>query len=122
MVVDVLKIDHRLARKDRLLASEQRVEDVSQGDHGAAQEDQLLFDFEDVVQRFGLKVLEGLSLKLVQKVGEVVEHRHVIVDDRVHQQVGGQAGSAFGQVGPLPPEALGFFDVADRLAVNRDQV
>jgi hypothetical protein len=83
VVVNVLKIDHRLARKDRLLAPQQRVEDVAQGNYGATQEDQLLFYSEDVVQRFGLKVLEYLRLKLVKTVGKIIEHRHVIIDDRV---------------------------------------
>src|SRR5262249_39402196 len=122
MVVNVLKIDQRLARKNGLLAPQQGVEYIAQGNHGAPQKDQLLFDPVQVVDRLGPKVLEDLRLEVVQAVGKVVEHRHVIVDDRVHQQVSGQPRSALGQVGPLPPEAPGLFDVADRLAVDGDQV
>src|SRR5262245_1053411 len=101
MVEDILEVDRYFPGKYRLLAPQEAIEDIAQRCDGAPEIEQLFFDPKDLMKRVGLEILENLVFQIIHPVGNSIEQRHVIVDDRVNHEIGEQTGAAVSQIDPF---------------------
>src|SRR5262245_1473681 len=87
MVENILKVDRYFPGKYRLLTPQQTIENIAQRCDGASEEEQLFLDPKDLLQRVRLEIPKDLIFQFIHPVGNFIEQRHVIVDDRIDHEV-----------------------------------